>query len=84
MNLLENAKNEHCNLAIADIVYNPHDKSLRSGQEEIPLEPRNIALLEVLLSNVDEPTSIDEFIESGVGKPIHLEKCGNKPNKLIA
>ncbi|CAM3657130.1 winged helix-turn-helix domain-containing protein [Vibrio aquimaris] len=63
MNLLEQAKNEHCNIAIADIVYNPHDKSLRAGQEDIPLEPRNIALLEVLLSNVDEPTSIDEFIE---------------------
>ncbi|GLT16747.1 transcriptional regulator [Vibrio zhanjiangensis] len=63
MNLLEQAKNEHCNIAIADIVYNPHEKSLSSAQGDIPLEPRNIALLEVLLSNIDEPTSIDEFID---------------------
>jgi len=64
MNLLEQAKAEHCNIAIADIIYNPHEKSLYSLQGEIPLEPRNIALLEVLLSNVDNPTSIEEFIET--------------------
>ncbi|MBU2898481.1 winged helix-turn-helix domain-containing protein [Vibrio hepatarius] len=64
MNLLEQAKAEHCNIAIADIIYNPHEKSLYSLQGEIPLEPRNIALLEVLLSNVDNPTSIEEFIDA--------------------
>lgn len=64
MNLLEKAKSEQCNIAIADLTYNPADKTLHSKQGEISLEPRNLALLEILLTNVGNPTSIEEFIES--------------------
>ncbi|NOI77977.1 hypothetical protein F0224_20030 [Vibrio coralliilyticus] len=64
MNLLEKAKSEQCNIAIADLTYNPVDKTLHSKQGEISLEPRNLALLEILLTNVGNPTSIEEFIES--------------------
>ncbi|MFW7524867.1 winged helix-turn-helix domain-containing protein [Vibrio ostreicida] len=64
MNILEQAKIAQCDIAIADLTYSPTDKVLRSNQVDIALEPRNLALLEILLSNVGEPTSIETFIES--------------------
>ncbi|OAJ94131.1 hypothetical protein APB76_13105 [Vibrio bivalvicida] len=63
MNLLAQAKQNGKNIAIAHLIYDPTHKTLTNGIDEVALEPRNIALLEVLLSNVGEPTSIEQFIE---------------------
>lgn len=63
MNLLAQAKQSGQLIAIAHLLYDPVDKTLTNCDQEISLEPRNIALLEVLLSNVGEPTSIEQFIE---------------------
>lgn len=62
MNLLDEAKKNGSAIAFANLIYNPTSKTLSDGKKEIPLEPRNIALLEVLLSNINQPTSIEEFI----------------------
>jgi len=63
MNILAQAKQSGQLIAIAHLLYDPEHKTLTNGNSEIALEPRNVALLEVLLSNVGEPTSIEQFIE---------------------
>lgn len=63
MNILALAKQSGQLIAIAHLLYDPKHKTLTNGSNEIALEPRNLALLEVLLSNVGEPTSIEQFIE---------------------
>lgn len=62
MNLLDEAKKNGSAIAFANLIYNPTSKTLSDGKKDIPLEPRNIALLEVLFSNINQPTSIQEFI----------------------
>ncbi|WP_394127648.1 winged helix-turn-helix domain-containing protein [Vibrio hepatarius] len=62
MDLLDEAKRTGNAIAFANLIYNPASKTLSDGNKDIPLEPRNIALLEVLLSNINQPTSIEEFI----------------------
>ena len=64
MNILEQALVQSCNIAIADLIYKPTEKALYAGEEKVLLEPRNLALLEMLLMRVGQPTSIEEFIES--------------------
>lgn len=63
MNLLDQAKQSGKHIAIADLIYDPIHKTLTNNLQEIALEPRNVALLEVLLANVGEPTSIEHFID---------------------
>ena len=64
MNILEQALAQSRNIAIADLIYKPTEKALYSGDEKVLLEPRNLALLEMLLMRIGQPTSIEEFIES--------------------
>lgn len=63
MNLLAQAKQSGQHIAIAHLIYDPKDKTLTNDGLQVALEPRNVALLEVLLSNIGEPTSIEQFIE---------------------
>ena len=58
MNILEQALVQSCNIAIADLIYKPTEKALYAGEEKVLLEPRNLALLEMLLMRIGQPTSI--------------------------
>lgn len=62
-NLLLQAKESFCQIKIANLTYDPTSKVLSSEASDIELEPRNLELLEMLLTHVGEPISNDQIIE---------------------
>ncbi|MDA0130615.1 winged helix-turn-helix domain-containing protein [Vibrio sp. MarTm2] len=48
---------------IANLTYDPKNKTLASQDKVIELEPRSIELLELLLRNIGDPISNEEIIE---------------------
>ncbi|EAS44462.1 hypothetical protein P3TCK_14935 [Photobacterium profundum 3TCK] len=58
------AKQTNSCIAIGELIYNPETQTLHKASITIDLEPRTIELLELLLTSVGQPLSVNTIIET--------------------